>query len=152
MFCPVCKSNDIKVVDKRDNDETNTIRRRRHCNQCKKRFTSYERIEKVIINVIKKDGKLEEFDRNKLKIGISRALKKRSIDESKVEELISSIEQYILNNDLKTIKSNEIGQMVLRRLTKLDKLSALLFAAVYKDFKTLEDVEKELDRLTNENE
>lgn len=150
MYCPFCRNKNTKVIDKRDNEETNTTRRRRECDNCGKRFTSYERIEKVILNVKKKDGSVQEFDRNKLKLSILKGLKKRKvITDEKIEDLVSDIEHSLLSQDMTTIDSLKIGEMVLKRLTKLDKLGALLFAAVYKDFKTLEDVENELDRLSN---
>lgn len=148
MFCPFCKSEDTKVVDKRDNGETNVTRRRRECINCKKRFTTYERIENIILNVRKRDGRVEEFDREKLKRAILKAVKKRDIASEKIDELISEIEQKLMVSDKQEIPSKEIGELVLRGLTKIDKLGALLFAAVYKDLKTLEDVQSELDRLS----
>lgn len=148
MFCPFCKSEDTKVVDKRDNGETNVTRRRRECINCKKRFTTYERIENIILNVRKRDGRVEEFDREKLKRAILKAVKKRDIPTDKIDELISEIEQKLMNSDKQEIPSKDIGELVLRGLTKIDKLGALLFAAVYKDLKTLEDVQSELDRLS----
>jgi transcriptional repressor NrdR len=147
MVCPYCKNLYTRVVDKRDNNETNSTRRRRECEKCGKRFTSYERIEKVLLNVEKRNGRIEEFDREKIKRGIMKALGKRDISQTKLNEVIEKIEQKFLNSEQQIIKSKEIGQMVLKELNKIDKLSALLFASVYKEFKTLEDVEKELERL-----
>jgi transcriptional repressor NrdR len=147
MLCPYCKNQYTRVVDKRDNQETNSTRRRRECEKCTKRFTTYERIEKVLLNVEKRNGRIEEFDREKIKRGIMKALGKRDISQTKVNEVIEKIEQKFLNSEQQIIKSKEIGQMVLKELNKIDKLSALLFASVYKEFKTLEDVEKELERL-----
>lgn len=149
MFCPFCKSEDTKVVDKRDNAETNVTRRRRECHACHKRFTTYERIENIILNVKKRDGRVEDFDREKLKRAILKAVKKREVSEVQIEQLISDIEQRLLQNDKQEITSVEIGEMVLRGLTQIDKLGALLFAAVYKELKTLEDVQNELDRLSS---
>lgn len=147
MTCPYCKSEKIKVVDKRDNHETNTIRRRRECEDCHKRFTTYERIEKVLLNIIKRDGRVEEFDREKLKRGIMKAVKKRALPEESIEEIISDIENTLMVKEEQLIRSVDIGQMVLKKLSKIDKLGALLFAAVYKEFESLEDVERELKRL-----
>lgn len=146
MVCPYCKSEQLKVVDKRNCAET-AIRRRRECESCSKRFTTYERIERVTLNVQKRDGRVEEFDREKLKRGIKKAVSKRDVEESVIDEMIFDIESNLMNRDEQTINAKEIGEMVLKRLTKVDKLAALLFAAVYKDFKKLEDVHKELVKL-----
>ncbi len=146
MICPYCKSNCTRVIDKRESGTTAT-RRRRECEKCKKRFTTYERVENVILNILKRDGRVQEFDREKLKRGISKATSKRHVPEEIVDDLISDIEQKLMVSEKQIIKSTEIGEMVLKKLTKIDKLSALLFAAVYKEFTSLEDVQKELERL-----
>ncbi len=147
MICPYCSSYNLSVIDKRNNEDSNSIRRRRSCNNCGKRFTTYERIEKVLLNVRKRDGSIEEFDREKIKRGILKAVKKRNIEDNKIEEIVNNIEQTLLMHDEQTITSTEIGKLVLVELNKIDKLGALLFAAVYKDFQSLEDVQKELKRL-----
>lgn len=152
MFCPFCSCEDTKVVDKRDNNETGVTRRRRECLNCQKRFTTYERIANIVINVKKRDGRLQEFDREKLKRGIMKAVKKRNLGEDTIDELVTDIEQSLMNKDNQEVTSVEIGEMVLRGLNKLDKLGALLFAAVYKEFRTLADVEAELDRLNSHQE
>ena len=146
MICPYCKSNCTRVIDKRESGTTAT-RRRRECEKSKKRFTTYERVENVILNILKRDGRVQEFDREKLKRGISKATSKRHVPEEIVDDLISDIEQKLMVSEKQIIKSTEIGEMVLKKLTKIDKLSALLFAAVYKEFTSLEDVQKELERL-----
>lgn len=147
MVCPYCKSEKLKVVDKRESNE-HSIRRRRECEECKKRFTTYERIERVTLNVLKRSGNVEEFDREKLKRGIMKAVNKRSIPEERIDELINDIESTLMCKDTQLIRSVEIGEMVLKRLTQIDKLGALLFASVYKEFQRLEDVQKELERLS----
>lgn len=148
MFCPFCKSEDTKVVDKRDNSDTGVTRRRRECLSCGKRFTTYERIENIILNVLKRDGRKEEFNREKLKMGIMKAVKKREIPEEKINELVTEIEHILMSCDESDVTTKKIGEHVLRKLTKIDKLGALLFAAVYKEFQSLEDVKRELDRLS----
>lgn len=148
MTCPYCKNANTRVVDKRDNLTTNVVRRRRECESCKKRFTTYERIEKVLLNVIKRNGTLEEFDREKLKRGIMKATAKRGIPEEVINEMIDKIEITLMNKTQNTVESKEIGNLVLKHLNKIDKLGALLFAAVYKEFQTLEDVENELKKLS----
>jgi transcriptional repressor NrdR len=146
MVCPYCKSEELKVVDKRNCAEA-SIRRRRECEKCAKRFTTYERIERVTLNVLKRDGRVQEFDREKLKRGILKAVSKRGVPENMIDEMIFDIESNLMGRDAQTIDVKEIGQMVLIRLTQIDKLAALLFAAVYKDFQKLEDVHNELQRL-----
>jgi len=114
MICPYCKQSQTRVVDKRDNEETNTTRRRRECEKCHKRFTTYERIEKVLLNVEKRNGRIEEFDREKVKRGIMKAVAKRSIPEEKINEIIEKIEQKLLTGNRQIVKTKEIGQMVLK--------------------------------------
>jgi transcriptional repressor NrdR len=147
MICPFCHCKDSKVVDKRDNSESGTTRRRRECLQCQKRFTTYERIETISLNVVKRSGKIEEFDREKLKKGIMKAVKKRDITESQIDELIDDIEIKLLNRKTNLIKSTEIGQMVLTRLKKLDTIAYLLFASVYRDFNSIKDFEDAISEL-----
>ena len=148
MKCPYCKSSVTRVIDKRDNDETNVTRRRRECDKCNKRFTTYERIENVLLNVKKRDGSIEEFNREKIKRGILLALKKREIPEENLEKILERLEAKLLKSEDQTIKSKTIGRLVLKELNKIDKLGALLFAAVYKDFKSLDEVEEELTKLS----
>lgn len=147
MFCPFCHSEETKVVDKRDNNESGVTRRRRECLSCKKRFTTYERVETISLNVIKRSGKVEEFDREKLKRGIMKAVKKRPLVESQIDELINDIELKLLNRQTAEIKSTEIGKMVLTRLKKLDEIGYLLFASVYRDFNSVADFEKAIAEL-----
>ncbi|MEI7579592.1 MAG: transcriptional regulator NrdR [bacterium] len=141
MICAFCHHQNTRVIDKRDNNETNVTRRRRECINCKKRFTTYERIETISLNVVKRSGKIEEFDREKIKRGILKAIKKREISEDKIDELIDDIELKLLNRQNREVKSTEIGNMVLTRLKKLDKIGFLLFASVYKDFDSIEKFE-----------
>lgn len=147
MFCPYCHGEDTRVVDKRDNNETGVTRRRRECQHCVKRFTTYERIETISLNVLKRSGKLEEFDREKLKKGIMKAVKKRPIAESTIDELIDDIELKLLNRSSREIKSTEIGNMVLTRLKKIDTVGYLLFASVYRDFNTIKDFKEAIKEL-----
>lgn len=148
MICPYCGSDKLKVIDKRDNNETNTTRRRRECETCRKRFTTYERIEKLLMNVIKRDGGVEEFDREKMRRGIYKAVKKRPISEEQISEILDNVEQALLSKGETTVRTIDIGELVLTELTKIDKLGALLFAAVYKEFQTLEDVQEQLEKLS----
>ena len=147
MKCPYCCSETTKVVDKRDNYEDSSTRRRRECLKCKKRFTTYERVEKFDISIEKKDGSLENFDREKLMKGIEKAVGS-SIGLNDIQEFADEVERWILNSS-DIVTSKEIGLKVLEWLKGKDRLSYIRFASVYKDFKTLDDFEKELSNLKN---
>lgn len=150
MFCPYCKSTESKVVDKRDNSETGVTRRRRECLTCKKRYTTYERIENINLMVEKRSGRLQEFDRSKLKLAIKKAVKKRPITDQQIDEIIDDIELRLLNRKTTQVKSTDIGKMVLTRLKKLDSVGYLLFASVYKDFNSINDFQIEINNLEDE--
>jgi len=147
MKCPYCCSETTKVVDKRDNNEDSSTRRRRECLSCKKRFTTYERIEKFDISIEKKDGSLENFDREKLIKGIEKSVGS-SVSLDDIEDFADEVERRILNSS-DIVSTKDIGLMVLDWLKGKDSLSYMRFASVYKDFKTLEDFEKELKDLTS---
>lgn len=147
MKCPYCGSEKTKVVDKRDNKEEGITRRRRECLSCYKRFTTYERIENIELDVIKRNGKVEKFNRKKLKHGLCKALDKRDITEEQIDRMIEDIEMNLLNRKDTAIKSSEIGKMILERLREMDSVAYMRFASVYKDFHSLEDFRKELNLL-----
>lgn len=150
MFCPYCHGEETRVVDKRDNNETGVTRRRRECLSCTKRFTTYERIETISLNVVKRSGSVEEFDREKLKKGVMKAVKKRPISEAQIDELIDDIELKLLNRAKRDIRTTEIGKMVLTRLKKIDDIGYLLFASVYNCFNNIDDFEKALTELKSD--
>jgi transcriptional repressor NrdR len=152
MVCPYCGHTNNRVVDKRDNNETGVTRRRRECDQCAKRFTTYERAESINLYVVKRSGKIEEFDREKLKRGILKAVKKRNIPESNIEDLIISIEQQLLTYESTEIEAGKIGELVLDGLRKIDELGYLLFASVYRDFQSIDDFKKAIKQLESQNE
>lgn len=147
MYCPFCSYNETRVVDKRDNRETNVTRRRRECERCHKRFTTYERMETINLYVVKRSGKIEEFDREKLKRGIMRAVNKRRIPEERIEELVIGIEQQLMQLETTEIETTKIGEMVLEGLKKIDKLGYLLFASVYNSFQNIDDFKKALKEI-----
>ncbi len=149
MKCPYCGSFKTRVVDKRDNREEGLTRRRRECMSCYKRFTTYERIEHIELDVIKRDGSIEKFNREKLKRGLSKATDKRRVEESQIDSLIEDIEMKLLSRKDTMIKSSDIGKMVLTRLRKIDPVAYMRFASVYKDFHSIEDFQKELNLLEN---
>lgn len=146
MNCPYCNSEDTKVIDKRPSDNK-TFRRRRECEKCRKRFTTYERIEIVPLTIIKRDGRREDFDRNKIRIGIMKACEKRPISQEKIEKVVDEIENELRNMDSTEIKSKTIGDMVSERLKSLDEVAYIRFASVYKKFKDIEQFERELKEL-----
>lgn len=147
MKCPYCGNNQTEVVETRDNEELETIRRRRSCTNCGKRFTTYERIENVDLYVIKKDGRREIFNRDKLKRGMLTSTEKTKISVETVEKLVTDIERELRGRDSVEIKSKEIGEMVAKRLKKLDKVAYIRFSSVFKRFVDVEDFEKEVQRL-----
>jgi len=147
MQCPHCKA-DTKVVDKRDSGEH--TRRRRECLKCSKRFTTYERLEEVPLTVIKKDGRRQEFDRNKIKAGILRACEKRPITTEQIERVVDEIEQHLRNKYTADVPSRAIGEVIMARLKSLDKVAYIRFASVYRNFTDLGSFEKELNALKTE--
>jgi transcriptional repressor NrdR len=135
------------VLESREAEEGESLRRRRECTDCGKRFTTYERVEGVDLKVMKKNGKVEYFDREKIKRGLLKATWKRPVSLEQVESLIDEVEGKLRRRKSITIRSWEIGDMVINRLKKLDPLGYLLFACVYRDFSSLEDFNKEIQEL-----
>lgn len=146
MKCPYCGNVDSEVVETRDGEDS--LRRRRECKRCGKRYTTYERIENVDLVVIKKDGRREKFDREKLKRSIVRATEKRSISTELIESLVTEIEQELRGKDSTEISSKTIGNLVLKKLKKVDKVAYVRFASVYLDFGDLTDFENVIEKLT----
>ena len=147
MKCPYCGSKDTEVVETRDSEDLETIRRRRECIKCKKRFTTYERIENINLIVIKKAGRREQFDRDKLKRGIIRSCEKTKVSLEDIEKIVTEIERELRGADSVEIESKKIGQMVASRLKSLDKVAYIRFSSVFKRFVDVEDFEKEVKRL-----
>ncbi|MFA5623013.1 MAG: transcriptional regulator NrdR [Candidatus Dojkabacteria bacterium] len=146
MRCPYCGCTTSKVVDKRDNADDFSTRRRRQCLRCGRRYTTYERIEKIDVVVLKKDGSLENFDQEKLKKGIRKAVDINKITEEDIENFCEEVERKVMvsSNPLPT---TDIGNMVLEWLKNLDPLAYMRFASVYKDFENVKDLKKELEDL-----
>ena len=146
MKCPYCGNASTKVLDSRETSDEVT-RRRRECLKCEKRFTTYERIEMLDLFVIKKDGKREMFDREKIRRGIVRACEKRDIPFEKIEKVIDDIETEIRRKDSTEIKSKDVGNIVMKYLRKLDNVAYIRFASVYREFTDVESFEEELHKL-----
>jgi len=147
MKCPFCGNLDSKVIDSRLTEDKESIRRRRECERCSKRFTTYERLETQPIAVIKKDGTRQPFDRNKILGGLIRACIKRNISTEVLEKITDDIELEIRNNPSNEISSKDIGNIVLKHLKNLDKVAYIRFASVYKHFDDIEEFTRELEEL-----
>lgn len=146
MLCPYCECKESKVLDSRHIDSA-SIRRRRECERCKKRFTTYEKIEMIPVMVIKKDGRREGFDRDKIKFGLIRSCEKRPVPISKIEEIVESIDAEINKMYVDEIEASKIGEMVMERLKDVDEIAYVRFASVYRQFKDLETFFNELENL-----
>lgn len=145
MQCPFCQFLETKVLDSRDM-ETFT-RRRRECLKCEKRFTTYERMEVATLTIIKKDGRRESFDREKILKGILIACQKRPIERAKIDALVEDIEQELRKKDLSEIPSSMIGELIMKKLKDLDKIAYIRFASVYREFQDIVSFEQELKKL-----
>ncbi len=150
MRCPFCNHEDTRVIDSRSVVENNSIRRRRQCEKCEKRFNTYEKIDIIPVAVIKKDGTRETFDRQKLCNGIVKSCNKRPVSMQAIESLIDEIENKLLNSLDKEVESNCIGEMVMDKLKNLDEVAYVRFASVYKHFKDIDTFMKELGKLLEE--
>jgi len=142
MRCPYCGSTNTIVVDSRFVEADNSIRRRRLCNSCKRRFTTYERIDTVKVTVIKRDGTREPFDRSKIVNGISKACEKRPISREHIDAIADKIEAKLMAHNKKEVTSREIGELVMRELYKLDPVAYIRFASVYKNFDSPDEFRK----------
>ncbi|MEF8879172.1 MAG: transcriptional regulator NrdR [Candidatus Thermoplasmatota archaeon] len=149
MECPFCNNVETKVTDSRDTGAT-SVRRRRECLNCGKRFTTYEYIEMSPVYVIKKDKRREKFDREKIKKGIMKAVEKRPVSTDKINEVISNIEEKVRRTGKEEIESEEIGEYVMDELKKLDQVAYIRFASVYRSFTDVTSFEKEIENLTKQ--
>ncbi|MGN0798215.1 MAG: transcriptional regulator NrdR [Christensenellales bacterium] len=137
MKCVFCGYKDSKVIDSRNSDEQNSIRRRRECLKCGKRFTTYEMVESTPILVIKNDGSRQTFDPQKIKSGIIKACEKRPVSMNQIDDIVLDIERQINNSLAQEVKSSEIGEMIMNKLKSIDEISYVRFAAVYRKFKDI---------------
>ena len=147
MKCPFCDFQDTKVVDSRPTDEGQAIRRRRECEQCNRRFTTYEKIEEIPLIVVKKDGSRQTFDRTKVMNGIIKACEKRPVPMDDVEKIVSNIENGLRNLMLKEMDSSIIGEYVIEHLRNLDDVAYVRFASVYRQFTDAESFRLEIEKL-----
>ncbi len=147
MKCPYCLNSRTKVVDKRNLEELDAIRRRRECMSCGRRFTSYERIELAGFAIIKKDGRRESYNRNKLTSGLIKACEKRPIRRDEIEKCVAGIEAELKSCEEKEFPSKAVGEIVMDKLRELDKVAYIRFASVYREFTDLRSFQKELTSL-----
>lgn len=144
MKCPFCGHEDTRVIDSRPADDNNSIRRRRVCDDCSKRFTTYEKIETIPLIVIKKDNNRETYDRKKVEAGVLLACHKRPISADQITSLVDSVETEIFTRDTKEVHTRDIGELVMRKLKDLDAVAYVRFASVYREFKDADEFMDEL--------
>jgi transcriptional repressor NrdR len=148
MRCPFCQTNDTRVVDSRELGSGESIRRRRECIACGRRFTTYERVESGSLIVVKRDGRREEFDPRKLREKLRIALTKRPVSQAEIDRIVTTVEAELLKLGTVEVPSTAIGEVVLRELKKLDDVAYIRFASVYRSFADVDDLRRELDVLT----
>ena len=147
MKCPYCGEENTKVIDSRPAEENNAIRRRRQCEVCKKRFTTYEKVESIPLIVIKKDNLREPYDRSKIEAGILRSCHKRPVSYEQIVSAVEDVENAVFNMEQKEVSSAVIGELVMDRLKKLDQVAYVRFASVYREFKDVNTFMEELAKL-----
>jgi len=147
MKCPFCGFVNDKVVDSRESKEGESIRRRRECLKCEKRFTTYERIDEIPYMVVKKDGRREKFDRQKVLAGLLRACEKRPVSIGKLEQIVNEAEAFVIDSPERERKTSEVGELIMNRLKRHDKVAYVRFASVYMDFKDVKEFMSELKDL-----
>ena len=151
MKCVYCTAGDSRVVDSRQSEDGNVIRRRRECLKCGKRFTTYEKADPIQLTVIKKNGQKQSFDLSKLKRGIERACEKRPVSDEKIEELVDEIQLHCISSNSTEIESSILGRMVMEKLKYLDEIAYARFSCVYHEFKDLQTFVSDLEKLIQEN-
>ena len=149
MKCPYCNQENTRVIDSRPADDNNSIRRRRMCDDCGKRFTTYEKVETIPLIVIKKDNVREQYDRSKIEGGILRACHKRPVSVDTITKLVDDVETEVFASEEKEIKSEAIGEIVMEKLKDIDAVAYVRFASVYREFKDVETFLNELEKMLN---
>lgn len=148
MICPFCSHGFTRVLDKREGADSKTTRRRRECQKCGRRFTTFERVENLDLLVVKKDGKREIFDRSKLRGGIVKACEKRPVSAGIIEKILDEIESELRKDTKGEVQSKKIGEILTKKLKKVDEVAYIRFASVYRQFADISDFEKELAKLS----
>ena len=151
MKCPYCGFTQDRVVDSRESKEADSIRRRRECESCNKRFTTYERIDEIPYMVVKKDGRREKFDRQKVLSGLLHACEKRPVSAAKLEQIVDETEAYVVDSPERERSTSEVGELIMLRLKEIDTVAYIRFASVYRDFKDVSEFKQELEELLSGN-
>jgi transcriptional repressor NrdR len=149
MRCPYCNFGETKVMETREAEDSDVTRRRRECLKCKKRFTTYERVEMLELRIVKKNGDIEGFNRNKVLRGMVRACEKRPIKIEKIEKIVDDIESELRKQESVEVPSKLIGELIMKKLNALDHVAYIRFASVYREFKDIKEFEKELKKIKN---
>ena len=149
MKCPYCGFTQDRVVDSRESKEAESIRRRRECESCNKRFTTYERIDEIPYMVVKKDGRREKFDRQKVFGGLLHACQKRPVSGAALEKIVDETEAYVVDSADRERTTSELGELIMTRLKEIDTVAYIRFASVYRDFKDVREFKVELEELLN---
>ncbi len=152
MKCPFCGFAQDRVVDSRESKEADSIRRRRECEQCLRRFTTYERIDEIPHMVVKKDGRREKFDRHKVLSGLLRACEKRPVSSTQLEAIVDATESFLIEAPERERTTREIGELIMNELRALDTVAYIRFASVYRDFKDVREFKEELEQLLHTRE
>jgi transcriptional repressor NrdR len=147
MKCPYCGFTQDRVVDSRESKEADSIRRRRECEKCSKRFTTYERLDEIPFMVVKKDGRREKFEREKVFKGLLKACEKRPVSASKLEAIVDETESFVVDANERERSTSEIGELIMSRLKGIDTVAYIRFASVYRDFKDVREFKEELEQL-----
>ena len=147
MKCPFCGNEDTRVIDSRPADDGQSIRRRRQCDNCDKRFTTYEKVESIPMVVVKKDDTRVPYDRTKLEAGIMRACHKRPVSVEQITNMVDEIESVIFNSDSREVSTSIIGELIMEKLQKIDQVAYVRFASVYREFKDVDTFMSELQKI-----
>lgn len=150
MKCPFCNHNESKVLDSRPTEDNASIRRRRECLNCQKRFTTYEKVEDIPVYVVKKDGTREPFDKRKIMTGLLKSCEKRTVSISIIEDIADDVEKQIYNTMQQEVTSNLIGELIMRKLKEIDDVAYVRFASVYRQFKDINTFMEELQKILKE--
>ncbi len=147
MRCPFCSFTQDKVIDSRESKEADSIRRRRECERCNKRFTTYERLDEIPYMVVKKDGRREKFDRQKVLAGLLHACQKRKVSVTQMQEIVDAAESFVVDSAERERSAAEVGELIMTRLKDIDTVAYIRFASVYRDFKDVREFKQELEDL-----
>ena len=147
MRCPYCGHTQDKVIDSRESKEADSIRRRRECERCAKRFTTYERLDEIPYMVVKKDGRRERFDRQKVLQGLLLSCQKRTVSATQMQEIVDAVEAFVIDSPERERPTAALGELIMRRLRDIDSVAYIRFASVYRDFKDVNEFKQELESL-----